>query len=70
VRRDIAERGRDIDGVLKQYTKFVKPSFEDYIQPSKKYADSNYIHFIIYKLLYIGVILMKSLYKILIELIE
>jgi len=39
MRRDIAERGRDIDGVLKQYTKFVKPSFEDYIQPSKKYAD-------------------------------
>ncbi|KAG4107417.1 uridine kinase [Neocallimastix lanati (nom. inval.)] len=39
MRRDIAERGRDIDGVLKQYIKFVKPSFEDYIQPSKKYAD-------------------------------
>jgi len=39
MKRDIAERGRDIDGVLKQYTKFVKPSFEDYIQPSKKYAD-------------------------------
>ncbi|ORX50264.1 uridine kinase [Piromyces finnis] len=39
MKRDIAERGRDIDGVLKQYTRFVKPSFEDYIQPSKKYAD-------------------------------
>jgi len=39
MRRDIAERGRDIDGVLKQYTKFVKPAFEDFIQPSKKYAD-------------------------------
>eukprot|EP00833_Pecoramyces_ruminatium_P004540 jgi/Orpsp1_1/1178572/evm.model.c7180000065895.1 len=39
MRRDIAERGRDIDGVLKQYIKFVKPSFEDFIQPSKKYAD-------------------------------
>jgi len=39
MKRDIAERGRDIDGVLKQYIKFVKPSFEDYIQPSKKYAD-------------------------------
>jgi len=39
MRRDIAERGRDIDGVLKQYTKFVKPSFDDYIQPSKKHAD-------------------------------
>lgn len=44
MRRDIAERGRDIDGVLKQYIKFVKPSFEDYIQPSKKYADGEYIN--------------------------
>lgn len=30
VRRDIAERGRDLDGVLAQYEKFVKPSFDEY----------------------------------------
>eukprot|EP01111_Echinosteliopsis_oligospora_P019614 TRINITY_DN956_c0_g1_i1.p1 TRINITY_DN956_c0_g1~~TRINITY_DN956_c0_g1_i1.p1 ORF type:complete len:267 (-),score=69.59 TRINITY_DN956_c0_g1_i1:3-803(-) len=37
--RDIKERGRTLDGVLHQYEKFVKPSFEDYILPTKKYAD-------------------------------
>lgn len=31
VRRDIAERGRDLKGVLAQYNKFVKPAFDDYI---------------------------------------
>lgn len=39
VRRDIAERGRDCDGVLKQYERFVKPSFDEYTFPTKKYAD-------------------------------
>mmetsp|Transcript_1013 Transcript_1013/g.1776 ORF Transcript_1013/g.1776 Transcript_1013/m.1776 type:complete len:98 (-) Transcript_1013:393-686(-) len=37
--RDIKYRGRDIDGVIRQYEKFVKPSFDDYIWPTKKYAD-------------------------------
>jgi len=37
--RDIRDRGRDVVGVLSQYEKFVKPSFEDYVSPSKKYAD-------------------------------
>ncbi|BFZ00159.1 hypothetical protein BsWGS_03198 [Bradybaena similaris] len=39
LRRDIAERGRDLQGVLKQYMKFVKPSFEHYIEPSMRSAD-------------------------------
>jgi len=39
IRRDIKERGRDLDGVLHQYQKFVKPSFDEYILPTKKYAD-------------------------------
>ncbi|KAL0490674.1 uridine kinase [Acrasis kona] len=39
IRRDIQERGRDLDGVLTQYEKFVKNSFDDYIMPTKKYAD-------------------------------
>lgn len=39
LRRDIAERGRDLEGVLEQYTKFVKPSFDDYIRPTMRYAD-------------------------------
>ena len=39
VKRDIAERGRDLDGVLFQYEKFVKPSFDRFILPTKKKAD-------------------------------
>lgn len=39
IRRDINERGRDLEGVLKQYETFVKPAFDEFIQPSKKYAD-------------------------------
>ncbi|KAA0036104.1 hypothetical protein IC582_013797 [Cucumis melo] len=39
IRRDTVERGRDINSVLEQYAKFVKPAFDDFILPSKKYAD-------------------------------
>ena len=31
--RDINQRGRDVMGVLRQYEKFVKPSFDEYINP-------------------------------------
>lgn len=39
LKRDISERGRDIEGVLKQYEKFVKPSMDHYIAPTMSYAD-------------------------------
>ena len=39
LRRDIAERGRDLTGVLKQYDNYVKPMFEQYIAPSMKQSD-------------------------------
>ncbi|XP_054433485.1 uridine-cytidine kinase-like 1 isoform X2 [Pteronotus mesoamericanus] len=39
LRRDISERGRDIAGVIKQYNKFVKPAFDQYIQPTMRLAD-------------------------------
>eukprot|EP00743_Colponemidia_sp_Colp-15_P003270 GILK01003532.1.p1 GENE.GILK01003532.1~~GILK01003532.1.p1 ORF type:complete len:249 (-),score=25.67 GILK01003532.1:143-856(-) len=39
VMRDTSERGRDLGGVLKQYEGFVKPAFDKYIEPTKKYAD-------------------------------
>ncbi|KAJ8439655.1 hypothetical protein Cgig2_017928 [Carnegiea gigantea] len=39
IRRDTVERGRDIAMVLDQYSKFVKPAFDDFILPTKKYAD-------------------------------
>ncbi|KAJ3071555.1 Uridine-cytidine kinase-like 1, partial [Podochytrium sp. JEL0797] len=39
MKRDIAERGRDMHGVLQQYKKYVKPAFDDYILPTMKHAD-------------------------------
>lgn len=39
VMRDVKERGRDLDKVLVQYVKFVKPAFEEFCLPTKKYAD-------------------------------
>ena len=39
LKRDITERGRDLDGVLKQYFKFVKPAFDYYIAPTRVHAD-------------------------------
>ena len=39
VLRDISERGRDLEKVLHQYTTLVKPAFEEFCIPTKKYAD-------------------------------
>lgn len=39
VLRDTLEHGRDIDTVLNAYTMYVKPAFEDFSLPTKKYAD-------------------------------
>ncbi|KAF7268807.1 hypothetical protein GWI33_018154 [Rhynchophorus ferrugineus] len=39
VPRDINERGRDLDQVLNQYMNFVKPAFEEFCSPTKKFAD-------------------------------
>jgi uridine kinase len=39
VPRDIKERGRELDSVLNQYMMFVKPAFEEFCSPTKKYAD-------------------------------
>ncbi|CAK9821838.1 Uridine-cytidine kinase [Anthophora retusa] len=39
VLRDISERGRDLDYVLNQYMNFVKPAFEEFCLPTKKFAD-------------------------------
>ena len=39
VQRDIESRGRQLENVLGQYTQFVKPSFEEFCLPTKKYAD-------------------------------
>ena len=39
LRRDVTERGRDIDGVINQYIGTVKTMHGIYVEPTKKYAD-------------------------------
>lgn len=39
IMRDVCERGRTMESVIKQYTTTVKPMHEDFVEPSKKYAD-------------------------------
>ena len=39
IRRDVAERGRDVARVLDQYEATVKPSYDQYVQPTKRHAD-------------------------------
>ncbi|QMV13810.1 uridine kinase [Vibrio spartinae] len=39
VKRDVEERGRTLDSVLKQYQETVRPMFLQFIEPSKQHAD-------------------------------
>ena len=39
LKRDITERGRDIDEVLSRYQNTLKPMHEQFIEPTKEYAD-------------------------------
>lgn len=39
IRRDILERGRSVEAVLDRYLETVKPMHEQFIEPSKAYAD-------------------------------
>lgn len=39
LKRDIKERGRSLDSVLKQYEETVRPMYLQFIDPSKRYAD-------------------------------
>lgn len=38
-RRDMKERGRDLDGIIEQYLTTVKPMHNQYVEPTKAYAD-------------------------------
>lgn len=38
IKRDVAERGRDVMNVLEQYQKFVKPAFDQFVAPSRRCA--------------------------------
>lgn len=39
IMRDVCERGRTMQSVISQYTNTVKPMHEEFVEPSKKYAD-------------------------------
>ncbi|MDZ7850604.1 MAG: uridine kinase [Halodesulfurarchaeum sp.] len=39
IRRDVVERGRDLEGVIDQYLSTVKPMHEQFVAPTKKRAD-------------------------------
>jgi len=39
LQRDIAERGRTMDNVIKQYITTVRPMHLEFVEPSKRYAD-------------------------------
>ncbi|KAK3358578.1 uridine kinase family-domain-containing protein [Lasiosphaeria ovina] len=37
--RDVRDRGRDVEGIIKQWFSFVKPNFEKFVDPQRKVAD-------------------------------
>ena len=37
--RDVRDRGRDLESIVTQYLTTVKPMHEQYVEPSRKYAD-------------------------------
>ncbi|WP_435184715.1 uridine kinase [Halobellus sp. EA9] len=39
IKRDVIERGRDLEGVIEQYLATVKPMHEQFVEPTKKHAD-------------------------------
>jgi uridine kinase len=39
IMRDVRERGRQLDGIIRQYLETVKPMHEAFVEPSKRYAD-------------------------------
>ncbi|HHX07864.1 MAG TPA: uridine kinase [Chloroflexi bacterium] len=39
LRRDIVERGRTMESVVNQYLQMVRPSFLEFVEPTKRYAD-------------------------------
>ncbi|OBZ72542.1 Uridine-cytidine kinase-like 1 [Grifola frondosa] len=39
IRRDVKERGRSVEGVLEQYLRYVKPSFDNFVLPTSRHAN-------------------------------
>jgi uridine kinase len=43
LKRDVLERGRTVEGVIKSYNRFVKASFDEYIKPVRPFGFENFI---------------------------
>jgi len=39
LQRDLVERGRTMDSVVSQYLEMVRPSYLEFVEPTKRYAD-------------------------------
>ena len=39
LRRDLVERGRSVDSIIRQYEESVRPMHLQFVEPSKRYAD-------------------------------
>ncbi|KIY44057.1 uridine kinase [Fistulina hepatica ATCC 64428] len=39
IKRDTTERGRNVEGILDQYLRYVKPSYDHFVLPSASHAD-------------------------------
>jgi Na+/H+-translocating membrane pyrophosphatase len=41
VLRDVRERGRDIEGIIKQWFAFVKPSYTRFVEPQRQISGTS-----------------------------
>jgi len=39
LRRDLVERGREVDSIIRQYEESVRPMHQQFVEPSKRHAD-------------------------------
>ena len=39
LRRDMTERGRTVDAILRQYEDSVRPMYLEFVEPTKRFAD-------------------------------
>jgi uridine kinase len=42
VLRDVRERGRDVEGIIKQWFEFVKPSYTRFVEPQRYISGVSY----------------------------
>lgn len=46
--RDVRERGRDIEGCIKQWFSFVKPNYHKYVEPQRNVGGKSYFFSFLY----------------------